>query len=104
MEVHNYNNQDRYGCYSMATTIQVSEDVRRRLFSYINEKEKELGRRLSYNDAIKLLLEGQSGKMAKKDFMNHVAQFEGILDISDARSSRNKEKSMELRRDQHVDR
>jgi hypothetical protein len=88
----------------MATTIQISEEVQQKLFQFMNQKEKELGYRISYNDAIEMLLETQGQRMDKKSFINHIEKFMGILDITDVIQARNEERQLEHVRDQRFDR
>ncbi len=45
----------------MVTTIQVDEDTQKRLFGKVAELEARLGRRVSYDEAISLLLD-ESGE------------------------------------------
>ncbi len=45
----------------MVTTIQVDEDTQKRLFAKVAELEARLGRRVSYDEAISLLLD-ESGE------------------------------------------
>jgi hypothetical protein len=83
----------------MATTIQISDEVQKRLFLFINQKEKELGRRITYNDAITLLLEGQPARIEKRDLINHVEQYQGIMNIADAKKARREERKLARERD-----
>ncbi len=83
----------------MATTIQISDNVQRRLFTFMNQKEKELGHRLTYNDAIELLLESQIVRVEKDEFIKHVEKYQGIIDYNDARKARNEERQLERERE-----
>ncbi|HME52426.1 MAG TPA: hypothetical protein VKM55_09435 [Candidatus Lokiarchaeia archaeon] len=86
----------------MSTTIQISNDVQKKLFQFINQKEKELGHRITYNEAIQLLLEDQCQKMTKQDFIKHVERFQGILDIDDVTRARNEERKLEIERERKL--
>lgn len=88
----------------MATTIQISDEVQKRLFLFINEKEKEMGRRVTYSEAIQMLLENQVQQMDKEAFIKHVEKFQGILNIDDARKARDEERRLEREREQRLDR
>ena len=69
----------------MATTIQISKTAQKRLFKIMNEMEKKQGVRVTYNDAILLLLDKISRHDQPQDLISHIAKFEGIIDISEAR-------------------
>jgi len=83
----------------MATTIQISDEVQKRLFTFMNQKEKELGHRLSYNDAIELLLESQIVRVEKDEFIKHVEKYQGLINYKDARKARNEERQLERERE-----
>ncbi|MEX2714883.1 MAG: hypothetical protein Q6353_009940 [Candidatus Sigynarchaeum springense] len=83
----------------MATTIQISDAVQKRLFMLKNQKEKEFGRRLTYNDVIELLLENQIARVEKDEFIKHVEKYQGIIDYKDAKKARNEERQLERERE-----
>jgi predicted CopG family antitoxin len=87
----------------MATTIQISDEVQKRLFQFINQKEKELGRRITYNDAITLLLEKQPAMIEKRDLINHVEQYQGIMNITDAKKARQEERKLARERESNIE-
>lgn len=83
----------------MATSIQISDEVHKRLFKYMNQKERELGHRLTYNDAIELLLENQILRVEKDEFIKHVEKYQGIINYNDAKKARNEERQLEHERE-----
>ncbi|MBN2153150.1 MAG: hypothetical protein JW839_16980 [Candidatus Lokiarchaeota archaeon] len=83
----------------MATTIQISDEVQKRLFTFMNQKERELGHRLTYNDAIELLLENQIEHIGKDEFIKHVEKYQGIIDYNGAKKARNEERQLERERE-----
>jgi hypothetical protein len=88
----------------MATTIQISLEIQKQLFQLINELEKQLGHRVSYNDAIKYLLDRNNPVLSKQDLANHLQKIEGILDINDARKELRQGRKTEYDREKQFDR
>ena len=62
-----------------STTIQISEKTKSKLFAIINKLEKKWGRRVTYDEAIELLIEERLIQVDKKDFLNNLKKFQGIL-------------------------
>jgi hypothetical protein len=87
----------------MATTIQITDEVQKRLFLFINQKEKELGRRITYSAAITLLLESQPARIEKRDLINHVEQYQGIMNITDAKKARHEERKLARERETDIE-
>ena len=53
----------------MATTIQISEETQNRLFQLVAQLQTKLGRRVSYDEAITILIEESHGTtMAREQF------------------------------------
>ena len=63
----------------MATTIQISEETKRKLFVVINRLEKEHGRRVTYDEAIKFLLQEEQTEVDKEKFLKNINKYRGIL-------------------------
>jgi len=63
----------------MATTIQISEDTKKKLFHIINHLEKEWGRRITYDEAIKFLLKDENIKFNRNEFLRNIKKFQGIF-------------------------
>ncbi|MHA1612042.1 MAG: hypothetical protein ACTSVZ_09745 [Promethearchaeota archaeon] len=83
----------------MATTIQISKTAQKRLFKIMNKMEKDRGIRVTYNDAILLLLDKISHHDHPQDLISHIAKFEGIIDIGKAREILVKERQKDEYRD-----
>lgn len=88
----------------MATTIQISDDVQKKLFKFKNQKEKEMGYRITYNEAIQILLENQQQKMDKQSFIKHIESFQGILDIDETIQARNEARKLDNDRERRFSR
>jgi hypothetical protein len=53
----------------LATTIQISEETQTRLFQVVAQLQSRLGRRVSYDEAITILIEESRGTgQAREDF------------------------------------
>ncbi|MHA1491882.1 MAG: hypothetical protein ACTSRI_19790 [Promethearchaeota archaeon] len=83
----------------MSTTIQISKEVKQRLFRFINQIEKKLSKRISYNEAIKYLLDAQEKKMDKKDLIKHLEKFRGILNLGEGKKYLKELREIERERD-----
>ena len=88
----------------MTTTIQISDEVQRKLFQIINKIEKELGRRISYNEAIQYLLNNQKSKIDKKEFIKNLEQFRGTLNPGEGKKYLKEMRALENERDKRFDR
>jgi succinate dehydrogenase/fumarate reductase-like Fe-S protein len=64
----------------MATTIQISEDTKKKLFTLINQLERKWKKRITYDEAIKYLLENRKIVVDKENFIKNIEKFEGILE------------------------
>ncbi|TFF98070.1 MAG: hypothetical protein EU547_02590 [Promethearchaeota archaeon] len=80
----------------MATTIQISETTKRKLFEIINRLEKEWGRRVTYDEAILFLIQNKVSKVNKREFLENIKKFQGILEPEEA-----KKLLKDLRREDH---
>ncbi len=63
----------------MTTTIQISEETKKKLFQVINRLEKKLNRRVTYNEAIEFLLKEQKVDVDKEKFLENIKKFQGIF-------------------------
>ena len=63
----------------ITTTIQISVEIQKKLFQFINKMEKKLGRRITYNEAIQYLLESQEPKFNRKKFLQNIEKYFGML-------------------------
>ncbi len=63
----------------MTTTIQISEETKKKLFLVINQLEKKCGRRVTYDEAIKFLLQEEKNEIDKNQFLKNIRKFQGIL-------------------------
>lgn len=77
------------------TTIQISEKTKKKLFQLINELEKKWKRRITYDEAIKFLIKEKGVKVGKKEFLNNIKKFQGILEVGEGTAI-----LKELRRDE----
>lgn len=60
----------------MVTTIQIDEETQRRLFEIITKMQAETGRRVSYDEALNILMKrDEKMKRARQEFFG----FRGIL-------------------------
>jgi len=80
----------------MATTIQISEETKKKLFKIINLLEKERGRRVTYDEAIKFLLKEEKKKFRRNEFLENIRKYQGIL-----KPNEGKELLKELREKDH---
>ena len=63
----------------MTTTIQISEETKKKLFSVMNQLERRWGRRVTYDEAIKYLLQEEKNEVNKEQFLKDIKKFQGIL-------------------------
>jgi len=63
----------------MATTIQISEKTKNKLFMIMNQLEKERGRRVTYDEAIQFLLKEEGRDFNRQEFLNNIRKYQGIL-------------------------
>jgi len=63
----------------MPTTIQISEEIKKKLFMIMNQLEKEWGRRVTYNEAIKFLLKEKKIEFNREEFLKNLKKYQGIL-------------------------
>ena len=63
----------------MATTIQISEKTKKKLFMVMNRLEKKWGRRVTYDEAIKFLLQEERVEFSKQNFLNNIKKYQGTL-------------------------
>ena len=63
----------------MPTTIQISEEIKKKLFMIMNQLEKEWGRRVTYDEAIKFLLKEKKIEFNREEFLKNLKKYQGIL-------------------------
>ncbi len=63
----------------MATTIQISEETKKKLFMIMNQLEKQWRRRVTYDEAIKFLLNEEKLEFNREDFLKNIKKYQGIL-------------------------
>ena len=63
----------------MPTTIQISEETKKKLFLVMNSLEKKWGRRVTYDEAIKFLLQKEKNEVDKDQFLKNIKKFQGML-------------------------
>jgi len=63
----------------MPTTIQISEETKKKLFMIMNQLEKEWGRRVTYDEAIKFLLKEKKIEFNREEFLKNLKKYQGIL-------------------------
>jgi hypothetical protein len=80
----------------MATTIQISEETKKKLFMIINQLEKEWGRRVTYDEAIKSLLKEEKIEFQRQKFLDNIRKYKGILNPNEG-----KDLLKELRKKDH---
>ena len=62
----------------MATTIQISNDTQNRLFQLVAQLQTRLGRRVSYDEAIAILIdETQGARQAREEFQRLFGSLKG---------------------------
>ena len=88
----------------MATTIQISEEVKKKLFQIINRMEQKLGRRITYNEAIEELIEKSFKKLSKEEFIGHIEKYMGLFDIQEAKKLLKEERALDLERERKFSR
>ena len=80
----------------MPTTIQISEETKKKLFLVMNNLEKKWGRRLTYDEAIKFLLQKEKNEIDKDQFLKNIKRFQGML-----KPDEGKKLLKELRKESH---
>ena len=63
----------------MATTIQISEETKKKLFMIMNQLEKKWGRRVTYDEAIKFLLKEEKIEFCRQEFLDNITKYQGTL-------------------------
>jgi len=80
----------------MPTTIQISEETKKKLFLVMNSLEKKWGRRVTYDEAIKFLLQKEKNEVDKDQFLKNIKKFQGML-----KPGEGKKLLKELRKESH---
>lgn len=90
----------------MATTIEISEKTKKKLFSLVNQLEKEWNKKITYDEAIQFLLENRKIIINKEEFIQNIEKFEGILEKGEGKKLlkelRNKEREREDRLEKQI--
>ncbi|MHA1894090.1 MAG: DUF3924 family protein [Candidatus Helarchaeota archaeon] len=81
------------------TTIQLNKKTKEELFHLKNRIEKRLGRSISYNDLIKLLLKNNKNAIIKQN-LREFQKFKGILSKKTQKILRN-ERKIDLRKEEY---
>lgn len=84
----------------MATTIQISEETKNKLFRIINLLEKEIGRRVTYDDAIKFLLKKEKKEFRRDKFLENIKKYQGILKPNEGKELLKELRERDLEREQ----
>lgn len=84
----------------MATTIQISEETKSKLFRIINLLEKEIGRRVTYDDAIKFLLKKEKKEFRRDKFLENIKKYQGILKPNEGKELLKELRERDLEREQ----
>ncbi|MBD3214861.1 MAG: hypothetical protein GF311_19775 [Candidatus Lokiarchaeota archaeon] len=69
----------------MTTTIQISDETKNKLFGLINQLEQVWKKRVTYDEAIQYLIKNRRIVVEKKDFINNISKYKGILKKGEAR-------------------
>jgi hypothetical protein len=69
----------------MATTIQISEETKKKLFMIMNQLEKQWGRRVTYDEAIKFLLHKEKLEINRKEFLKNIKKYQGMLESDEGK-------------------
>ena len=83
----------------MTTTIQVDDEIKKKLFKIKLKLEEERGSAVTYNEIIEYLIRHQKTNIIKKKNMEEFRRFEGILPAS-ALEEYLEEKKKELEREE----
>ena len=81
------------------TTIQLNKKTKEELFHLKNRIEKRLGRSISYNDLIKLLLKNNKNAIMRQN-LKEFQKFKGILSKKTQKILRD-ERKIDLRKEEH---
>jgi hypothetical protein len=87
----------------MATTIQISEKTKEKLFSLINQLEKKWKKRVTYDEAIEFLLKNRKIIISREDFIESMERFEGIFKKGEARKLYNELRKKEREREDKLE-
>ena len=63
----------------MATTIQISEETKKKLFMIMNQLEKKWRRRVTYDEAINFLFKEKKIEFRRQEFLKNIKKYQGIL-------------------------
>ncbi len=69
----------------MTTTIQISDETKKKLFMVMNLLEKKWGRRVTYDETIKFLLQEEIEEIDKNKFLINIKKYQGTLKSSETR-------------------
>ena len=83
----------------MTTTIQIDDEIKRKLFQIKLKLEEKKGSAVTYNEIIDFLISNQNVNLIKKINMKEFRRFEGILPES-ALEEYLEEKKKELEREE----
>ena len=63
----------------MTTTIQIDDEIKKKLFNIKLKLEEEKGNSVTYNEIIKYLIDHQSLSMVRKNDLQEFQKLKGIL-------------------------
>lgn len=77
MEIYKYNS--RYSAHrTLVTTIQIDEETRKRLFELITQIQAKTGRRVTYDEALRIVLgRGDKTRAARRKFSEYFGSLKG---------------------------
>lgn len=86
----------------MKTTIQISEITKKKLFRVMNRLEKKWSRRVTYDEAIKFLLQEEKIEFSKQDFLKNIKKYQGILKPGEGKSLLKELRMMDYEREKKI--
>ncbi len=86
----------------MTTTIQISEDVKTKLFQVINRLEKQRGRRVTYNEALRYLLKIRTPIENREEFLAHIDKYVGSLNPGEGKILLKEQRELDNKRDKRL--
>ncbi len=86
----------------MTTTIQISDDVKTKLFHVINRLEKQRGRRVTYNEALRYLLKIRTPIEDREEFLTHLDKYVGSLNPGEGKALLKEQRELDNKRDRRL--
>jgi len=88
--------------YHIATTIQISEETKNKLFMIKNRLEKEWGRRVTYDEAIQFLLKEEGREFNRQEFVSNIRKYQGFLKPGEGKALLKELRMREYERDRSL--